>query len=69
MLPCNLTELVDELQDLRKTIDGGEMGLIAQNGLDPSYDSFVIAHTAKVDNINFAAFHGLLWAHEERLKR
>lgn len=61
-----LTHLAEEVQEARVALDDGELTLIALNGLNASYDAFVTAQTAREDDITFAAFQGLLQAHDER---
>lgn len=57
---AELTRLAEEVKQARVVLDDGELTLIAFNGLDSSYDAFVIAQSAREDNIIFAAFQGLL---------
>lgn len=48
-------------------LDDDELSLISLNKLDSSYDAFVTAHTARVDEVSFASFQGrLLRAFEAR---
>lgn len=50
-------------------LDDGELILIALNGLGSSYEAFVAAQSGRTDEISFAAFQGMLQAHEERFAR
>lgn len=43
--------------------------MIALNGLNEAYDPFTTAHTARIDDINFALLFGLLRSYEARLNR
>lgn len=61
-----LTRLAEEVREAEVALDDGELTLIALIGLDASYDAFVTAQMARANDITFAAFQGLLQAHEER---
>lgn len=56
---------MEEVCEAGVTLDDGELTLIALNGLDSSYDAFVMAQFARADEIPFAAFQGMLRAQEE----
>lgn len=62
-----LTQLAEEVCEVGVALVDGELTLIALNGLDVSYDAFVTAQMARADEITFAAFQGLLQAHEDRI--
>lgn len=64
-----LTRLMEEVREVGVALDDGELTLIALNGLDSTYESFVTAQLARVDDISFAFFQGLLWSHEERFSK
>lgn len=49
-----LTTMSEELREARVIVDDDELSLIALNGLDEAYDSFVTTQTARIDGINFA---------------
>lgn len=66
---AQLTTMAEELREAGIAITDGELSLIALNGLDVSYDSFVTAQTARMEDISFASFLGLLRAYELRLNR
>lgn len=55
-----LTRISEELQEASVVVDDGELSLIALNGLDESYDPFIMAHTARVDDINFSSLLSFL---------
>lgn len=61
-----ISRLAEEVCEAGVPLDDGELTLIALGGLDSSYDGFVMAHTARADDLTFAAFQGLLQAHKER---
>lgn len=65
-LIAELTHLAEEICEADVALNDGELMLIALNGLDASYDAFVMAQTARADEISFASFQGLLQAHEVR---
>lgn len=52
---ARLTSMTEELREAGVVIDDGEFSLIALNGLDASYNPFVTAQTAHVEDISF--FH------------
>lgn len=66
---AKLTTLPEELREAGIIIDDDELSLIALNGLDESYDSFVTAQTARIGDINFSSLLGLLHSNEARLSR
>lgn len=66
---AELTWLVEEVCEVGVALDDGELILIALNGLDLSYEAFVTAQSARADEVSFAAFQGMLRAHEERFGR
>lgn len=65
---AELTRLAEEVRQVGVALDDRKLTLIALNGLDTSYDAFVTAQSARTDNIPFAAFQGLLQAHDEWFK-
>lgn len=59
----------EELREAGFVLDDGEFSLIALNRLDESYDPFITAQTACVEDISFASLLGLLRSYEARLNR
>lgn len=57
----------EELRKVEVIVDDRELSLIVLNGLDNSYDSFVTAQTARVENISFSLLLGLLRSYDARL--
>lgn len=53
---AKLTELSEELRQAGVVIDDSELSLIALNGLDETYDSFVTSQTARVDDVSFLPY-------------
>lgn len=66
---AEITRLAEEVREAGVALDDGELTLIALNGLDATYETFITAQSARTDDIPFAAFQGLLQAHEERFGR
>lgn len=60
-----LTRLAEEVREAGVALDG-ELTLIALNGLDLSYEAFVMAWFARADEVSFAIFQRMLQSHEER---
>jgi len=61
-----LTRLAEEVREAGVPLDDSELSLVALNGLDSTFDAFVTSLTARADDLSFAAFSGLLQAHDER---
>lgn len=64
-----LSKKADEVRDANIYIEDEELALFALDGLDSSYDAFVIAITATAGDLSFSEFKGLLKAHEKRSLR
>lgn len=62
-----LTFVSEELRQAGVIVDDGKLFLIAPNGLDQSYDPFVTAQTAQVEDISFSSILGLVLSYESRL--
>lgn len=62
-----LTAISEELREAGVSIDDGELSLIALNGLDETYDPFVTAQIARVEDISFASLLSLLHSYDLRL--
>lgn len=54
-----LTQLAKEVQEVSVALDDEELTLIAPNGLDLSYDAFIMVHIARFDDIPFTTFQRL----------
>jgi len=64
-----ISKKIDEIRDAGITIDDKELALFAMDGLESSYDAFVMAITATVGDISFVEFMGLLRAHDVTIAR
>lgn len=59
--------MAEEPWEAGVVVDDGELSLIALSGLDGSYDPFVIAQTAWVEDIGFSLLLGLVRAYKSRI--
>lgn len=64
---ASLVKLADEAWHASITLDDGEVYLIALNGLDASYEAFVMARSSQTNDLGFAKFQGILLAYEGRM--
>lgn len=64
-----LTGLFEDLREAGVVIEDGELSLIALNGLNEAYDSFVTSQTARIDEICFASLLGSLHTFDNRISR
>lgn len=62
-----LTAMAEELREAGAIVDDAELSLIALNGLDEAYDSFVTSQTSRVEDISFSSLLGLLRTYDNRL--
>lgn len=61
---ATISRKVYEVHDAGITVDDEELALFTLDGLDSSYNAFVIAVTTTSGDIFFSKFKGLLKAHE-----
>lgn len=66
---ARLTTMAEELREAGVAIDDGELSLIALNGFNAIYDPVVTTQVARIEDISFSFFLGLLCAYESRLQR
>lgn len=59
--------MAEELREAGVSIDDGKLSLIALNGLDTSYDPFVMEQTSQINNIIFASLLGPLRSYKSHL--
>lgn len=64
-----ISKKVDEVRYAGIVIEEEKLALFALDGLDASYDAFVIAIMATKGEISFSKFKGLLKGHEARMIR
>lgn len=60
--------MIEELRKVGIPVDNDKLTLIVLHGLDQTFDSFITTHMARIYNISFSVFLGLLYAYVSRLQ-